>query len=378
MKLVNDHLQYQLDARAKNGNLRQLSVANPKHIDFFSNDYLGWATQGILASAIATHPTYTGATGSRSLSGNNHEVEQLEDIAAAYHQTEAAVLFNSGYDANIGLLSALGGRHSIFIYDELCHASIIDGVRLGISRGKYSFDHNNCQHLKELLEKHSGSGNICYVIVESIYSMDGDSAPLKEIISICQQYDAALIVDEAHATGVWGTKGGGLCVAAGIENETFARVHTFGKALGCHGAMVVGSTVLKNYLVNFARSFIYTTALPPHSIATIKAVYQLLEAPDFSNAELHGTIQHFVNVFSNAPIAGCTPLNSTIQTLITRSNETNTVIETAFKNVGIAAKAIRWPTVAKGSERIRICLHAYNTKQDIELLHQTLHAVLHK
>lgn len=259
MTPIDTYLNNRLDGRRKAGNLRLLSVL-PAGIDFCSNDYLGWATNTPWPS-LAHMPM--GSTGSRLISGNHPIAQQTEEIIAAFHQSEAALLFNSGYDANLGLFSALGHRDVIFIYDELCHASIIDGIRLGICRNKYAFRHNDVWHLQELLAKHAHSQVQLFVAIETIYSMDGDVAPLAHIANVCSQYGAALIADEAHATGVWGPQGGGLVTSLGVQQQVFARIHTFGKALGGHGAAVVGSNVLRSFLVNFARSLVYSTALPP-------------------------------------------------------------------------------------------------------------------
>lgn len=211
--------------------------------------------------------------GSRLLSGNTAFAEELEKYIAQYHHAEAALLFNSGYNANLGLFSALGRKGDTILYDELIHASVHDGMRLSKAECK-PFAHNNTVQLKQLLKETTAP---VFVAVKSVYSMDGDFAPLKEIGALCKKYNASLIVDEAHATGIFGEKGKGLVTELGLENEVFARLITYGKAMGCHGAAVVGSTLLKNYLTNFARSFIYTTAAPLTNLYAIKSAYDLLQ-----------------------------------------------------------------------------------------------------
>ena len=192
------------------------------------------------------------------------------------------MLFNSGYDANLGLFSCVPQRGDTIIYDELIHASIhgrwppVVARRIILCSGTTIL-----AHLEQRLK--TAKGNV-FVAVESVYSMDGDFAPLIEMVALCRQHHAHLIVDEAHATGIFGEQGQGRAVELGIENELFARVHTFGKALGCHGAVVIGSTALRDYLVNYARSFIYTTALPMHSLITIRAAYEYLQQEDWVNS----------------------------------------------------------------------------------------------
>lgn len=215
-----------------------------------------------------------GSTGSRLLTGHYELLETLEDKIAEFHQGEAALVFNAGYNANLGLLSAIPRRSDVILYDELVHASIHDGIRLSPARSSV-FAHNNTSALEQLLQEHQGK--TIFVLVESIYSMDGDAAPLKTIQALCQKYQAYLVVDEAHSTGICGHYGEGLCVETGIHKEVFARIYTFGKAMGGHGAAVVGSKVLKDYLLNYARPLIYTTALSPHSTHHILEAYRLLE-----------------------------------------------------------------------------------------------------
>ncbi|MCL4171189.1 UNVERIFIED_CONTAM: hypothetical protein GTU68_025567, partial [Idotea baltica] len=250
-------MQDALDARQAQGLLRQLPTPIGERIDFCSNDYLGFAHTLRVAA-----PTSGGATGSRLISGNSTLAEALEQQIANFHGAEAALLFPSGYAANIGLLPAVAGRGDTIVYDKLIHASLRDGIRL--SRAKaLSFAHND---LTDLIKKLQNPEGQTFVVIESVYSMDGDQAPLTDIVNICQQYDALLIVDEAHGTGVIGKR-----------DQVWARVHTFGKAIGSHGAAIVGSQLLKSYLLNFARSFIYATALPDHTLLSIQAAYSALE-----------------------------------------------------------------------------------------------------
>jgi 8-amino-7-oxononanoate synthase len=368
MKPTEQYLHQKLTERQVAGNLRQLSFL-PPGIDFCSNDYLGLATNPQLHSTTPT-PAH-GATGSRLISGNSSYTEETEAYIAAFHDAEAALIFNSGYDANIGLLSSIASRHTTFIYDELCHASIIDGIRLAICRNKFRFPHNDTLALQQLLDQHHSSGPVV-VVVESVYSMDGDLAPLHTIAELCSQYNAQLVVDEAHATGVYGTHGQGLVHSMGLQQQVFARVHTFGKALGCHGAAVVGSALLRQYLINFARSFIYTTALAPQAIVSISNAYHYLAAPQFTNAPLHQLIAYFGQQITKSGITGCVPNTSPIQVLRTGGNDNTRILASAMRQMGLLVYPILHPTVPLGSERLRICLHSTNTTQDIDLLISTI------
>ena len=271
---INKTLSERLAVYQQAGLLRQLRTAD-EFVDFCSNDYLGFARSTVLRQAIQqadlrSDNSRTGATGSRLLAGQSALADEVEQELAQFYQTESALIFNSGYDANIGLLSCLPKAGDTLLTDELIHASMIDGARLSYAT-RHRFKHNDLADLTTKLQQATQLGGQIFVAVESVYSMDGDMAPLTDLVDICEKYGAALLVDEAHATGVYGSgpsgQGGeGLVVALGLQDRVFARVHTFGKALGVHGATIVGPAVLRQYLINFARPFIYTTALPPHSL----------------------------------------------------------------------------------------------------------------
>ncbi len=369
MNRLEQQLADKLQERHTTGNLRRLTT-HREPVDFFSNDYLGIATGGILNKMIAERfpkPGATGSTGSRLLSGNNEAFEALEHTIASFHKAEAALVFNSGYDANTGLISSIALRHTTILYDELCHASIIDGVRLSLCSGKYKFRHNDLNDLQEKLLRYRDVGSVI-VVVESVYSMDGDMAPLTEMAQLCLASDAQLIVDEAHATGIFGPHGEGLVCALGLEDQVFARIHTFGKALGCHGAAIVGSSTLKQYLINFSRSFIYTTALPQHSVQAIDCAYNYLSAPHFTNQPLHDNISYIRQQIKLKGITGWAESNSPIQVRIAGSNEQALSLATQMREGGLQVKAILSPTVPGGSERVRVCLHSFNTSFEIDRL----------
>jgi 8-amino-7-oxononanoate synthase len=359
-------LKRSLDKRSADESLRTLRVPASGIVDFCSNDYLGFASSIELKELIdvefnRNNARLNGSTGSRLLAGNSVMAEELEQFIAAYHRAESALLFNSGYDANLGIFSSVAQRNDTILYDELSHASIIDGIRLGYSTF-YKFRHNDTDHLEELLKKAKGT---IYVAVESVYSMDGDMAPLKELAELCKKYNANLIVDEAHATGVFGKKGEGRVVEMGLEQSVFARLHTYGKALGCHGAVVVGSEILKQYLVNFARPFIYSTALPPHSLACIKCAYTFLEKNTEVIVELKNRIQFFREQIGKIKNIQLISSQSAMQCLLIAGNKQAKQAAGNIQAAGYDVRPILSPTVAVGSERLRICLHTFNTEEQI-------------
>jgi 8-amino-7-oxononanoate synthase len=369
MTPVEQYLQQKLVGREQTGNLRQLRTQRAA-TDFFSNDYLGIATNKLLEPYLRGLDSGTGSTGSRLLSGNTQETEALEDVIAKFHHAEAALIFNSGYDANIGLVNAISNRHTIILYDELCHASIIDGVRLSQATD-IKFGHNNMTDLQKKLERNKDKGPLV-IITESVFSMDGDKAMLAEIATMAETYHAALIVDEAHATGVFGPAGRGLVCELGLEEKLFARVHTFGKAMGCHGAAVTGSKQLKEFLINFARPFIFTTALPQHSISCINAAYQYLAAPDFSYTTLHARISYFRERIQASGMKGWKDSSSPIQALVIGDNQKTSEVAAALQSAGLQINPIFHPTVPLGEERLRVCLHEFNTEGEIDKIFETL------
>jgi 8-amino-7-oxononanoate synthase len=354
--------------REEQGSLRKLLLVN-KGVDFTSNDYLGFARSAELYKMIedkmGLSENRVGSGGSRLLSGNSKEAEELESYLSQFYNASAALVFSSGYDANVGLFSSVAKKGDIILYDELVHASIHDGIRLS-KADSFPFRHNDLVHLEERLN-HS-SGNI-FVAVESIYSMDGDWPPLTDISNLCKKHNANLIVDEAHATGVFGK---GLVQQQKIESKVFARVHTCGKALGCHGAVVVGSITLKEYLVNYARSFIYTTALPLHSLISIECAHRLLEKSVNTQNELFDNISYFRKKIKASKHSGWLESPSSIQSLIVPGNNEVRSLCKILQDADIDVRPILNPTVPKGKERIRVCLHSYNTKEEIDLLFEII------
>lgn len=361
--------------------LRQLP-APATGADFSSNDYLGFTSSAAIAEEASKYLVQfglaaNGATGSRLLTGNHELYDVTEDAIAKFHNAESALIFNSGYDANVGLFSSVPQKQDIVLYDEYIHASIRDGLRLSNAKA-YKFRHNDINHLEKLITGHRNASAEVYIAVESVFSMDGDCAPLTAIVKLAQKHNCRLIVDEAHALGVIGTLGEGLVQHLSLEQEVFARIMTFGKGLGCHGAAVLGSPELKTFLVNFARSFIFTTGLPPHSVATILAAYNHLEQSgkneveklkdivSFFKAELQR--QNLTQYFIDS--------DSAIHCAVISGNDKVKNISSVLQNAGFDVKPILSPTVPKGQERLRICLHSYNTKEEITALLTALRKAL--
>ncbi|MBA2611519.1 MAG: aminotransferase class I/II-fold pyridoxal phosphate-dependent enzyme [Bacteroidetes bacterium] len=370
-KNIPNHLFKALAEREQKGMLRKLTKNFPK-IDFCSNDYLGFSKLGLLTTRIeasSQRSAMYGSTGSRLISGNSTFIEEAEKQIALFHHASSALIFNSGYDANLGLLSSVPQKEDLVLFDELIHASLYDGIKLG-NATHYKFKHNNFEALKDLIQRHQHNFKNIYIVVESVYSMDGDVAPLLEITELITTLENVfLIVDEAHAIGVFGNQGRGLCNALGIEKKCFARIYTYGKAMGCHGAAIAGDEILRDYLVNFARSFIYTTALPNHSISAILRAYQLLIETDQKDL-LHTNISYFYSKTNS--IKDMIKSQSAIHSLVVGSNEKADLLEKQLALKSIYAKAIKSPTVKEGTERVRFCMHAFNTKQEIDILIEQL------
>ncbi len=346
--MLEDKLLNKIVERQNNKALRQLIVSTTK-VDFCSNDYLGFSNEEWNSTEKS------GSTGSRLISGNSKLHEKIEQKIAEFHNVESALLFNSGYNANLGLLSSVPQKDDTILYDQLCHASIRDGIKLGNARS-FSFRHNDTNHLHKKIKHASGT---IFVVVESVYSMDGDFSNLEIISEICQEHNAKLIVDEAHALGVFGENGQGLA----DKIECFARIYTYGKALGSHGAAVVGNKILIDYLINFSRPFIYTTALSPHSIKRIEWAYDKLSSAN--RKELHENIKLFRSLCKHPNLIES---KSAIQCIVIGGNENTKQFAENLQLSNFDVRPILHPTVGKGLERIRICLHSFNTKEEIKLL----------
>ena len=369
---LEERLNIELEKRKQQNAFRSLRYTSGL-VDLSSNDYLGLANSPQLKQKIAEALTQfpdlpTGSTGSRLLCGNYPLIEETESEIAQFHNAEAALIFNSGFDANIGLLSSVPQKGDTIFYDSLCHASIRDGIRLSNAKS-YSFAHNNLDDLQKKLKFAEGE---VFVVAESVYSMDGDAAPLEELADICDKNSLNLIVDEAHATGVFGKRGEGLVQELKLESKVFSRIHTYGKALGLHGAAIVGSQTLRYYLINFARPFIYSTALPPHTILAIKCAYRLLPFLDKEREKVFHLSKLIRQAWAQIPGAKFTDSIGPIQSLIIPGNNNVKALAEELQKAGLDVRPILSPTVAAGTERIRVCVHAFNSEEEIELLNATI------
>ncbi|OWZ20520.1 8-amino-7-oxononanoate synthase [Phytophthora megakarya] len=405
MTRVEEKLGRALARRRAVGTLRTLQVPDesvPAAVDFFSNDYLGFARSHELKNLVKTrqadlqsqHVHTLGATGSRLISGNSNLFMQTEKELATFYNSEAALLFNSGYAANVGVMSCIPQAEDVILYDELVHNSCHEGIRLSRAYANdrsFEFRHNDLEDLERKVQNYSSpptgndAGNACvYVVVESLYSMDGDFAPLEAMAALCERMGAFLIVDEAHSTGVYGPQGSGVVRELGLEkkykNALACRVHTFGKAMGCHGAVVCGSQVLIDYLVNYARSFIYTTAFPFDQLVSVISVHEFSAGPtaDMLRRHVIELVQYFKEKVNNTPSIPRDALlasDSPIQGVVFEGNHRVLMASQQMNAMGIRVIPIRSPTVAKGAERFRIVIHADNTPHEVNLLVNALAAM---
>ena len=373
MKLPKN-LSVKLENRKQANALRQLPSSNYL-VDFSSNDYIGFSKNEFIFKEthqylIDNKIIQNGATGSRLLSGNHHVYQETEDFISQFHKAESALIFSSGYDANVGFFSSVPQKGDLILYDELCHASIRDGILMSNAKA-YKFTHNDFEDLEKLILRNPDI--IIYIITESVFSMDGDCPNLEELVLLSNKYHCFLVVDEAHALGVFGSKGEGLVQMLSLQDQVFAQIMTFGKGLGCHGAAVLGSNELREYLINFARSFIYTTGLSPHSVATILVAYQHLETEKQTINKLRENIIHFNQ---EKHLLGLKPLfvrsKSAIQSAIIPGNEKVKTIANQLQEKGFDVKAILSPTVPEGQERLRFCLHSYNSQEEISAMMRLL------
>ncbi|MEC7783569.1 MAG: 8-amino-7-oxononanoate synthase [Bacteroidota bacterium] len=377
-------LQDKLNQRREANALRQLKTSDVEWVDFSSNDYLGFSKNSTIFSRASEilkdqNLELNGAAGSRLLSGNHKLYELTESFIAKTHQVAAALIFNSGYDANVGFFGSVPQRGDVILYDEFIHASIRDGIQMSHAKA-YKFKHNDLNDLESKLSLRAQSRSLekandsqIYVVTESVFSMDGDSPDLLKLVDLCEQFSAQIFIDEAHAIGVFGT---GIIDDLGLEHRV-TRLVTFGKAMGCHGAAILGSETLKSYLVNFARSLIYTTALPPHSVATILAAYEYLKCDTSkSNSalkKLRENIQYFREELKNQQLEEFfIKSDSAIHCAILPGNALVKQISTELLEAGFDVKAILSPTVPAGQERLRICLHSYNSQNEIKTLLELL------
>jgi 8-amino-7-oxononanoate synthase len=343
------------------------TLQTPAGINLCSNDYLGLAADSRLKQAVieaVARADAVGATGSRLLSGNRPEWEELESEFARFAGKEAALYFGSGYAANIGLLSSILAPGDLVFSDALNHASLIDGMRLSGAH-KIIYPHLDLAFLENSLRQNKDAPGAKVIVTESVFSMEGDVAPLRQLLNLASQYGADVIVDEAHATGVCGPQGRGIAAEHGCQQDLLAIVHTCGKALASAGAFVCGGSVLRQFLINRARTFIFSTAIPPYLAGQIRAALVLAQQADTERAHLNeiaallrgGLAAHGLQAGSST---------THIVPVILGTNESALQVAAHLQANGFAAKAIRPPTVPAGTSRVRISLTSKITAQDIQ------------
>ena len=358
----------EIDAR---GQLRSLEI--PAGINFCSNDYLGLATNPALRAAVmdaVARAERVGSTGSRLLAGNAREWEELEREFADFAGTPAALYFTSGYAANVGLLGAVAGRGDIIFSDAANHASLIDGARISGAE-KVVFPHRDLEALESALQDRAGQPGRKLVVTESVFSMDGDFAPLREMTALAKHCGAEMVVDEAHATGVFGPEGRGRVAELGLEKEIFAVVHMCGKALASAGAFVCGSATLKNYLINRARTFLFNTALPPYFAAQIRTALALARGADTERARLRAISANLRNdLRADGWDTGMSA--SQIVPVLLGENDIAMRIAAELGREGFAVRAIRPPTVAQGTARLRLSLTCKLKDEELAKLAQAM------
>jgi len=366
--------------------LRTLKSSPPNSVDFSSNDFLSLATNQEFRKdyleELHKQILPVGATGSRLLDGNSKYAEHLEANIAVFHGAESALLVGSGFDANVSIFTCLPQHGDVIVYDELIHASVHDGMRQSRATSFLAFKHNCLQDFREKLRMCAArqeGGNV-FIAVETVYSMDGDLAPLAEMVAIMTELfphnNCHLIVDEAHATGVYGPNGAGIVNTLGLEKKVLVRLNTFGKAMGCNGAVILCSPVIRSYLINYARPIIFTTFLSYPNLTAIKVAYDWLRAgrTTLLSANLKALIQHmFVRLQGLTALIdqlddGCVTLpeacpQSAIFALMMQEPRE---LAAFCQKAGFVVRAVMHPTVPRGTERVRICLHAGNTREQID------------
>ncbi len=330
-----------------------------------SNNYLGLADHPALAAAsIAAIERYGTSSGaSRLVSGTMELHERLERAVASFKQREAALIFNSGHAANTGIIPALVGRGDVVFCDRLNHASIIDGIMLSGAR-LVRYPHNDCRQLASLMEKHAAGR--CLIVTDGVFSMDGDIAPLVELAALKRRYGALLMVDDAHGSGVLGERGRGSAELLGVGAEIDIQMGTFGKALGSFGAYAAVSAELRDLLINRARSFIFSTSLPPSVLAASLAAVELVQTPegDRLREQLCSNTIFFRNSLTEAGFS-IPDGSAQIVPIVIGSADTTMHFSNALLAEGFFAQGIRPPTVPAGTSRLRFTLMATHTHADL-------------
>lgn len=346
-------------------------IGGIEYINFCSNNYLGLANDSRLKEAAtkAINSFGTSTASSRLICGSFNLHKELEEKIAEFKHSESALVFNSGYVANLGIISSLIGKDGLILSDRFNHASIVDAIIL--SRAQYSrYAHSDMKQLENLLNKHKQIERKL-IVTDTVFSMDGDVAKLAEIVSLANKYDATVMVDEAHATGVLGPTGGGLVEELGLSKKIDIQMGTLSKALGSFGAFVCGKPNLIEYFINASRPFIYTTSLPPAVLAaSIKAIEIIQNEPQRRD-RLWDNIRFMRENLSSSGI-DCLESQSAIIAILTRDSELTMEFSRRLFERGIFIQGIRQPTVPKDESRLRLTVTANHRRQDLE---QALEAI---
>ncbi|MBR56684.1 MAG: 8-amino-7-oxononanoate synthase [Myxococcales bacterium] len=359
-----DSLSIQLDDLRQRGLYR--SLREPTGVPLSSNDYLGLSRSPEITAALVDalqEGVDHGSTGSRLLTGHRGRFDRLESDFARWQNRPAALFFATGYSANVGLLSSILGPDDVVVSDSLNHASLIDGIRLGRAE-RCIVPHLDIQAVEEAVR--TPRTGQCYVVVESVYSMDGDLADLNRLNTLCAEHGAHLIVDEAHATGLFGPRGAGRITDLGIEDAIFASIHTCGKALGQSGAFICGSDALRQTLINRARSFIYSTAPPPFLAAGLAKAIELVQADPERRQKPLRLAQQLRNRLKDSVSIGSS--ESHIVPLIVHTANASIALAEMLRGLGWDVYPIRPPTVPEGECRIRLVMNASLEPHQIDKL----------
>ncbi|MBI5554567.1 MAG: 8-amino-7-oxononanoate synthase [Elusimicrobia bacterium] len=366
MEHLDQEIETFLKTREQEGRLRKLHPFSSRkrgtiyfqgkeYIDFSSNDYLGLAGHPLLVEEAqkALQEFGVGSAASRLLSGDFEIHHHLEENTAKFKNKESCLVFNSGYQANLGILSALYTKNDVIFSDRLNHASIVDGILLSGARF-YRFRHNDLNHLEILLKKERNKFKKALLVTETIFSMDGDRPDLKALVVLKEKYHCQLMVDEAHATGIYGKNGSGLVEEEGLSENIDLIMGTFGKALGGFGAYLAASKKTVTYLINTARSFIYSTALPPAIIAANLASLEIVKKEPEQRKKLLASAQYFRQLLKNKGFI--VPGSSQIIPVIIGENQKTVQLAQALQKKGYWVLPIRPPTVPQGEARLRFSL----------------------
>jgi 8-amino-7-oxononanoate synthase len=366
-------LRAQLDEWKAAGLQRELQPSHGLEPNFASNDYLGLASHPALieASRRATAEQGTGAGAARLVTGTTRDMLALESELAAWKEKEAALVFSSGFAAALGAIPALAGAGDTVLLDKRSHASLIDGARLSGATLRV-FPHNNLAALERTLRATQGTRQL--IVTESLFSMDGDTAPLRELVELKEKHGAWLMVDEAHATGLYGATGAGLVAEAGLSDRVEIVMGTLSKALGSVGGYIAGSRTVIQWLLHRARSFVYSTALPPGTIAASRAAVEVVRGPEGA-ARRDKLLANIALFRDRLPVPWQSNVTGAIQPLLCGEAEAALRLAAALRERGFLIPAIRYPTVARNAARLRLTLSAAHEPAQVEALLKALRVV---